>query len=91
MLLRMWSKWNTPPLLVGMQTYTTILEINLAVSKKVEDSSTSISSYTTPRHVHPKDAPSSCKDTYSYVHSSLICNIQNLEWNTTQLLKTKTS
>ena len=27
MLLRMWIKGNTPPLLVGVQTYTTMLEI----------------------------------------------------------------
>jgi hypothetical protein len=32
MLRRMWSKENTPPLLVGAQTSTTTLEINLAVS-----------------------------------------------------------
>jgi hypothetical protein len=34
MLARMWSK-NTPPLLVRVQTCTTTLEINLAVSENI--------------------------------------------------------
>lgn len=29
-----WSKGNTPPLLVGVQTCTAILKINMAVSQK---------------------------------------------------------
>jgi hypothetical protein len=32
----MWRKGNTPPLLVGLQTGTTTLEINLEVPKKLE-------------------------------------------------------
>jgi hypothetical protein len=34
----MWSEQNTPPLLVGMQTCTSTLEINLAVSQKTGSS-----------------------------------------------------
>ena len=34
MLEKMWSKENTPPLLVGVQTCTVTLEINLVVSQK---------------------------------------------------------
>lgn len=34
MLVRMWSKGNTPPLLVGMQTPTTTLENNVVVPLK---------------------------------------------------------
>jgi hypothetical protein len=42
----MWNKENTPPLLVGVQTFTNTLEINLAVSWKTGNSSTSRLSYT---------------------------------------------
>jgi hypothetical protein len=35
MLERMWIKRNTPPLLVGLQTGTTTLEISLEVSQKI--------------------------------------------------------
>jgi hypothetical protein len=35
MLERMWRKGNTPPLLVGLQTGTTTLEINLQVPQKI--------------------------------------------------------
>jgi hypothetical protein len=35
MLVRMWRKRNTPPLLVGLQAYTTTLEISLAVPQKI--------------------------------------------------------
>jgi hypothetical protein len=36
MLGRMWRKRNTPPLLVGVSTCTTTLEINLVVLRKLE-------------------------------------------------------
>ena len=58
MLERMWSKGNTPPLLVRVQTCTATLEINMVVSQKIWNSSTSKSNYTTP-----KDTPSYHKDT----------------------------
>jgi hypothetical protein len=35
MLARRWSKWNSPPLLMGVQTCTTTLEINLVVFQKI--------------------------------------------------------
>ena len=41
MLARMWSKGITPPLLVGVQTVTVTLEINLAVSQKTRGGFTS--------------------------------------------------
>jgi hypothetical protein len=40
MLARMWRKMNTPPLMVGLQTGTTTLEINLVVPQKIGNSST---------------------------------------------------
>ena len=43
----MWSKGNTPLLLVGMQTYTTTLEISMAVSQKIGHQPTSGHSNTT--------------------------------------------
>jgi hypothetical protein len=38
MLARMWRKRNIPPFLVGLQTVTTTLEINLAVPQKIGNS-----------------------------------------------------
>jgi hypothetical protein len=40
MLARMWRKRNSPPLLMGVQTGTTSLEINLAIPQKIENSFT---------------------------------------------------
>jgi hypothetical protein len=34
MLARMWTKRNTPPLVVGLQAHTSTLEISLAVPQK---------------------------------------------------------
>ena len=46
MLKGMWNKGNTPPLMVGVQTSITTLEMNKAVSQKVGNQSTSRPSYT---------------------------------------------
>jgi hypothetical protein len=54
MLARMWYKGNSPPLMVGMQTCAITLEINLAVSQKIGNSSISRNSYTNSGHI-PKD------------------------------------
>jgi hypothetical protein len=40
MLKKMWRKRNTPPLLVGLQTCTTTLEIVLEVPQKIGHSTT---------------------------------------------------
>ena len=107
---RMWSKGNTPPLLVEVRTYTTTLEINLAVSQKTGNSSISRPSETTTGHVLKGCSTKPQGYLLNYVHSSFIHNSQKLEtahmslngrmdtgncgtstqWNTTQLLKTKT-
>ena len=34
-LTRMWSKGDTPPLIVGVQIYTATMEINMAVPQKI--------------------------------------------------------
>jgi hypothetical protein len=53
---RQWTKVNTPPVMGGVQTYTTTLEINLVVSQKTLNSPTSRPCYTTPMHM-PKRCP----------------------------------
>jgi len=60
----MWRKRNTPPLLVGLQTSTTSLEISLEVLQKIGHYTTSEPSSTTLGHT-PKDAPTYNKDTCS--------------------------
>ena len=47
----MWSQRNIPPLLVGMQTCTAILEISMVVSQKIGNQSTSRSSNITIGHI----------------------------------------
>ena len=74
MLERMWRKRNTSPLLVGLQTCTTTLEINLAISQKTGNISTSRPSYT-PKMLHHTTQG----HLFSYVHSSFIHNIQKVE------------
>jgi hypothetical protein len=51
MLVRMWRKKNTPPLLVGLQARTTTLEISLVVPQKIKHSITGRSSNTSPGHI----------------------------------------
>jgi hypothetical protein len=62
MLVRMWRKRNTPPLLVGLQAGTITLEISLVVPQKIgpEDSAIALLS------IYPKDAP-----TYTRTHAPL--------------------
>ena len=64
MLERMCRKGNTPPMLLGLQTDTTTLEINLEVPQKLE-----IDLPEDPAiillGIYPKDAPLCHKDMYS--------------------------
>jgi hypothetical protein len=64
MLASIWSKGNTPPLLMGMLTCITTLGINLAVSKKTGNSSTSRPAIPL-LGIYPKDAPTFHKNTCS--------------------------
>jgi hypothetical protein len=64
MLVRMWRKRNTPPLVVGLQAGTTTLEISLVVPQKIEHSSTRRTSNTL-LGIYPEDAPTCNKDTCS--------------------------
>ena len=64
MLARMWRKRNTPPLLVGLQSCTTPLEISLVVLRKLD--------IVLPENpaipflgIYPEDVPTSKKHTCS--------------------------
>jgi hypothetical protein len=77
MWLRMQCKGNTPPLLLGEETFTTTLEINLALSQKIGTSSTS---RLTIKYVGivPKRCPTTPQgQLLNCVHSSLICNAKD--------------
>ena len=56
MLEMMWNKGNTHPLLVRMQTCGTTLEINVVVSQKIGNQTTSEYSNTTLGNI-PKRCP----------------------------------
>jgi hypothetical protein len=56
MLVRIWSKGNTPPLLIGEQTCTTILEMRVVLP---HDPAIPLLG------IYPKDAPPSLKDACS--------------------------
>jgi hypothetical protein len=60
MLARMWSKEDTPPLLVGVHTCTTT--INLVVSQKTENHSASRPAMLL-LEIYPKDTPFYHKNT----------------------------
>jgi hypothetical protein len=79
MLVRMWRKRNTPPLMVGFQACATTLETSLVVPQKIGHSTTRGSSNTSPGHTSRR-----CSNQYEghmlhYVHSNLIYNSQKLE------------
>ncbi|KAL6087039.1 hypothetical protein STEG23_022348 [Scotinomys teguina] len=81
MLERMRSKRNTPPLLVEIQTGATTLEISMVDSQKIANHSSSRPNYTTLGHI-PKECPVIPQGhMLNYVHSSIICNSQNLKHN----------
>lgn len=62
----MWSKENTPQLLVGVQTCTATMGINMVVPQKSGNQSASRPSYNTLGHI-PKDTPSYHKNSCSTV------------------------
>jgi hypothetical protein len=79
MLPKMWRKRNNSPLLVGLETRITTLEINLQVPQKIGSRATWIFSYITLGHI-PRRCPTMPQGhVFYYVHSSLICDSQKLE------------
>jgi hypothetical protein len=75
MLERMWRKWNTPPLLVGLQIATTTLEINLEIGTR----STCRHSYTTLGNIHKRCPTTPKVNRLQYDPSSLVCDTQKLK------------
>ena len=76
MLVRIWRKRNTPSLLVGLQTGTAPLKINLVVLRKLEivlleDPAILTITQKMLQHITKTDA--------SYVYNNLIYNNQKLE------------
>jgi hypothetical protein len=67
MLVRMWRKRNTPPLLVGLQACTTTLEISLAVPQKIGHGTTG-GSVLPLLGIYPEDVPTSKKETCSTMY-----------------------
>jgi hypothetical protein len=78
MLVRMQSKGNAPSLLLGGQTCTTSLQINMALSQKIGYQSTSRPSYTTPGHIPEGYSTVPQGHSLNYVHSSFIRDSQKL-------------
>ena len=79
MLERIWGKGNTPALLGEVQTCSATLEITMVISQKIRKQSTSIASNTTLGYMPKGYSIVPQGHVLSYVHSSIICNIQNLE------------
>ena len=78
MLERMWSKEHSHPLLVGMQTCATTLEISVAASQKIGIQPTLVSSNTTIGNIPQKCSIILQKHVFSYVHNIIVCNSQKL-------------
>jgi hypothetical protein len=79
MLERIWKKRNTVPELVGLQTGTTTLEINLVVPQKIGNTSAERPSYIALGHISKRCSTISHEHTFHYCHISLIYNSQKLE------------
>ena len=77
MLERLWSKGNTPVLLVGLQSGT--LDISMAISQKVRKQPTSKPSNTTLGHISKGCSIVQQGPVLNYVYSSIVCHSQNLE------------
>jgi hypothetical protein len=65
MLARMWRKRNTPPLLVGLQAFTTTLEASLEVSQKIGHNTQKIG-------IYPEDVPTGNKNTCSTMFTAAL-------------------
>jgi hypothetical protein len=75
----MWRKRNTAPLLMRVKTDTTTLEINMAISQKIGNRSTSRPNYTTTEHKTKGRSTIPQVHLLNYLHSSFIHNSQKLK------------
>ena len=57
MLVRIQRQMNIHPLLVGLQSCTTTLEVSLEVPQKTGHNTTGRSSNTSPGHIYPEEVP----------------------------------
>jgi hypothetical protein len=76
MLVKMWRKRITPPLLVGLQIGTTTLQINLEFPQKIGNRSTEDPGIPL-LEIYPKMPHH--RGMFHYIHRSLICDSQELE------------
>ena len=76
---RLRRKRNTSPLLVGLSTDTTTLEISLAIPQKIGHSTTWRPSNSTSGHIPKRPSNVQQRHMHHNVHSSPIYNSQNLE------------
>ena len=79
MLGRLWGKGNTPALLVGIQTGTAPLDISMAISSKIKKQPSLRPSNTTFGYIFKRYLIVPQGHVLSYVHSSIVCHIQDLE------------
>ena len=84
MLAMMWRKMNTPPLLVGLQTCTTTLEISLAVPQIIGHSTTDVHSSLVYNSQKPEAGknPHAPQQKNGYIKCGTFT-----QWSTSQLLK----
>jgi hypothetical protein len=75
----MWNKVNTPPLMVGEETYMGTLEINMEVSQKIGNRIYTKTSYITPGHISKGLSILLKELLLKYVHSSFIHNSLKME------------
>jgi hypothetical protein len=73
----MWRKRNMPLLLVGLKTFKTTLEIILAVSQKIGNSSTFRPHYTSPGHISKRCFTKPQEHVLHYVHNSLFAKARS--------------
>ena len=73
------EKGYTHPFLVGMQTCATTMESSVEVSQKIRDQPTHGPSNTTLGNIPKRVCIIQQKYMLYYVHSSIVCNSQNLE------------
>ena len=74
-------------MLVGLQTVTFSLEINLVVPQKIGNRSTEDQAISLLKHISKRSSTTTQGQMFHYVHSDPICNSQKLE--TTQMSHNK--
>jgi hypothetical protein len=83
MLTRIRRKRNTPLLLMGLETGTTTLEINLEIPQKIRNRSMWRPSYTTLGYILKRCSTMPQWHMFHYAHNCLVCDDPKLE--TTQM------